>query len=395
MFPWSRFASGWSTLALCCCLALIGAACSPKPPLPNRETRRAVATGGMADDTARFLAGFPAHPGSPYTELEKSKAWRAHRLEMDAMWSPVETQWLPKMRAFQRAELSSQPILRSPVFYPFSGPDVLAMLALFPNHSLYVMVGLEPAGTLPQYKELEKADLERWLGSVREAVYSELHRSFFVTREMDRMFRGQVTDGLAVPILMLLARSHHQVLGLRYVRLDEAGKLVERPSNYKAPGRIGNKGIEIIFSRGQDAPPQSLYYFSVNLSDPRLRINPQFSRYLDSLGELTTFLKATSYMPHHREFSLIREEILQRSVAILQDDSGIPYRFLQQGPWRIQLYGSYEQPYGSFRYLKQDDLRAAYETGSAKPLGFRIGYGFGRVPSNLLLAIRTASRASR
>ena len=36
--------------------------------------------------------------------------------------------------------------------------------------------------------------------------------------------------------------------------------------------------------------------------------------------------KSTSYMLHRKEFSLIRNLVLDNSAAILQDDSGIPYR---------------------------------------------------------------------
>jgi hypothetical protein len=43
---------------------------------------------------------------------------------------------------------------------------------------------------------------------------------------------------------------------------------------------------------------------------------------------------------------------------------------------------------GSFRWLEKPDLRNVYMTQKPKPLPFRIGYGFGDVPSNLLFAAR-------
>ena len=58
------------------------------------------------------------------------------------------------------------------------------------------MVGLEPAGTLPGPKDFEKKNLEQYLDATRVSISSELDRSFFITRQMDRQFRGQVTDGL-------------------------------------------------------------------------------------------------------------------------------------------------------------------------------------------------------
>jgi hypothetical protein len=45
-----------------------------------------------------------------------------------------------------------------------------------------------------------------------------------------------VSDGLFLPILELLVRSHHTILGFRYIRLDDAGQIVERPAVYKSRG---------------------------------------------------------------------------------------------------------------------------------------------------------------
>jgi len=257
------------------------------------------------------------------------------------------------------------------------------------------MVGLEPAGTLPTRAQIEKKELPEYLSEIRNTVASELYRSFFVTRQMDRQFRGQVTDGLLVPILHLLVRTHNAVLGFRYVRLDEQGQVVDRAANYKAPGRIGNKGIEIEFRRDADQSVHDLYYFSVNLSDERLRDDRPFLTYIARLKGSTTLLKATSYMTHRPDFSIIRDEILANSAAILQDDSGIPYRYFQPGVWKVALYGDYRRPYGSFRWMEQPDLRKAYESGGAKPLALHMGYGYSRIASNLLLAGRQASITSR
>jgi hypothetical protein len=126
---------------------------------------------------------------------------------------------------------------------------------------------------------------------------------------------------------------------------------------------------------------------SVNLSDSRLRENQPFLGFLSSVQGSTTFLKATSYMTHKPEFSIIRDQVLAKSIAVLQDDSGIPYHFFA-APWHVQLYGTYDHPYGSFKWLQQPDLRKAYGTPGTKPLEFRIGYGYSKAPSNLLLARR-------
>jgi hypothetical protein len=85
------------------------------------------------------------------------------------------------MREFRTKELSGARIEKSLVFYPFSGPDALALAVFFPLNPIYVLVGLEPPGTLPAPGQLARKDLTRALAEVRNTVHSELYRSFFIT----------------------------------------------------------------------------------------------------------------------------------------------------------------------------------------------------------------------
>lgn len=342
-----------------------------------------------ADDVGRFVAGLPGKPGSPFASLEASEAWKSHGRLMGEAWRRAETSLINGLREFQKQELSVEPLLRSVVFYPFSGPDTLTVTYCFPQSPVYVMVGLEPSGTLPTLRQIEKKDLTSYLAALRETMASELGRSFFITRQMDKQFRGQVTDGLLLPILHSLVYTHNTILGFRYVRLDEDGQIIDRAPDYKAPTRYGNKGVEIEFRADADQSIHKLYYFTVNLADDRLAENKPFLTYLSRLKGTTTLLKATSYMTHRKEFSMIRDQMLANSGAVLQDDSGIPYRCFQPDTWRVQLYGDYDRPYGSFHYYQQPDLRKAYEAPGTKPLALHIGYGYSKIPSNLLLALRT------
>ena len=348
-----------------------------------------IAQSREADDLGRFIAGLPGKPGSPFAAIEASAAWKEHRRRLDEAWSKTGTELLGGLRQFHDRELSDAEIADSVVFYPFSGPDALMPTACFPHSPLYVMVALEPAGTLPSPAQIRRhKDLPRYLAAMRDSMDSVLSRSFFVTREMDRRFRGQVVDGLLQPILHLLVRTGHTVQGFRYVRLDGEGGIVERPLSWHAPGRIGNKGVDIEFRTDSDGSVHRLLYFSVNLSDSRLLEDKAFRAYAARLQGAVTLFKATSYMLHAPEFSIIREVALARSSAILQDDSGIPYRNFSPELWKVQLYGDYTRPYGSFRWREQPDLRKAYHDSPAKPLPMAVGYGYRKAASNLLLARR-------
>jgi len=390
-----RLGTSWKSVSLLASLLLFGCGQRPAPAVAKRAPAgepeapaETVPHGREADDTARFLAGLPATPGSAFSGWESSQAWQQHRQLLDALWANAEGKLIRGLREFQRNELAGPPFDRATVFYPFSGPDALTATVSFPRSPVYLMVALEPAGTLPSARQLARKPLAQYLGAVRTSLGSELGKSFFVTREMDRQFRGQVTDGLLVPILLLLVRTDHTVLGLRYVRLDEEGQIVERPPAVPVAGEFANKGVEIEFRSGNDRSTHKLYYFSVNLSNQRLSGNWGFLHYVTGIPGAVTMLKATSYMTHHPEFSMIRDLVVNHSAAVFQDDSGIPYRSFQPDQWVLQLYGEYTRPFGSFRWFEQADLRKAYLTGKVKPLPMRLGYGFGKVASNILLARR-------
>ena len=96
---------------------------------------------------------------------------------------------------------------------------------------------------------------------------------------------------------------------------------------------------------------------------------------------------------HHEACDIIRANILERSDLILQDDSGMPLRYLKPADWDVRLYGKYTKPITIFNYRSQADLRKAYEEpGRAKELKFPIGYGSNRGPSNMQLSVHKSAK---
>ena len=86
----------------------------------------------------------------------------------------------------------------------------------------------------------------------------------------------------------------------------------------------------------------------------------------------------------------MRSLILGQSTSILQDDSGMPFRFLRPPDWRVTLYGHYEKPVKDFNYGYQPDLARAYASGQPKPLPFSYGYHWKDGFSSVMFAVRSA-----
>lgn len=366
-----------SLVALPVAALLVVAACG------RREVTRSPVPPPSYNDTALFLAGLPGGLDSPYSRLERKAAWKHHADRLDRSWAKFQKALLSPARAFEARELSDRVPAGGFVFYPFSGPDVVYPFTLFPRGDTYVLVGLEPVGEQPVPSDYSDKNLESALRAWRVAAGSLLNRSFFITDEMERQLRGADAEGALPVILMLMARTGNRVLGARHTRLDAEGRLVSEMNPKRAAA------VEIIFRRARDERVARLYYFSRDLARG---MNPKsgFPEFLKRQGPARTFVKSGSYLLHSPRFRRLRRYVLEESSAILQDDTGIPFRMFHEHGWEIQLYGDYSPPGDPFRHRVQDDLAAAYDDPEReiRRLGFSLGYGAGRRSSSLILAAR-------
>jgi hypothetical protein len=79
---------------------------------------------------------------------------------------------------------------------------------------------------------------------------------------------------------------------------------------------------------------------------------------------------------------------LARSNAVLQDDSGIPFRCFTPGQWQVRCFGVYQNPIPLFSQYSQPDLRAACQNPPVPRLPFGCGYHYLPESANLQFAVR-------
>jgi hypothetical protein len=336
------------------------------------------------NDTARFLAGLPGRANGPFHQLEATRTWKNYSTEIAETWNQAQKDQFAAVDAFQQRELASLHTGGSFVFYPFSGPDVLYLSHFFPNGKKYVLAGLENVGTMKSPSEYNSKNLDRELNGWKQALGSIFNRTFFVTSEMDSEFHGRVANGLLPMILLLMVRSGDTIDGMRYGHFDEAGRFLADGAQW--PGK--HKGVEVSFHRGGEKGSRTLYYFSTNLSQ-EFETHPGFQRFLESQGTADTLVKSASFLLHWKMCSGLRSYMLAKSNLILEDDTGVPYRYFENADWRVRLFGGYSRPDRPFRREYQPDLADAFQDNSkVRELGFSLGYGSGRRPSSMILAER-------
>lgn len=337
------------------------------------------------DDQARFLAGMNV-VGSPLESLSQESAWQAHSREFQRAWSDLEERQLTPIRSWMPSNLGYIEADPSPLFYFFSGPDVLYSRTFYPNAKTYILCGREPVGGLPDVTALSSGSRSAALQNLRKALNAILSFSFFITADMKGDLTQTQLSGTLPVLYVFLARLGCHITGAELVMLNDAGEITKEKSR--------TPGVKITFqaSTGQT---QTLYYFTTDLSNYGIKDNPGFMAFCQKQGQGNAFVKAASYLMHLDEFSGARDFLLGSTRNIIQDDSGIPYRFFKPGGWVMGLYGNYAGPIPLFAQHSQSDLRAAFKSTPTTQLSFGVGYQWRPGVSSLVVgtAMRSVPKA--
>lgn len=344
------------------------------------------------NDIGKYVAGLSSPTTTIDSALLKNTAWLNFANTLNKNWSHLDSTRFEKMRSWQKSELAPQ-VKASTIFYPFAGADALNVLTLFPHAKNYIMVGLEPVGSLPNFSQKTTQDsLTRYFNSINQSLYSILNFSFFRTIAMASDFHKTELNGTLHINILFLERLGNSLIDIKYVNIKSDGTLQNYTSFEEArKDSLQNKGVEITFI-DKDSTEHTLYYFSSNLANDGIAKHPGLVKFADKHDSISTYLKSASYLMHKDYFSDIRTFILTRSKLVLQDDSGIPYNFFTtpENTWTIFHYGTYNGPIGLFSGFNQLDLKQAYGfTEKVKPLPFGIGYKYKLGESNLMLGIKS------
>jgi hypothetical protein len=375
------------------------------PPIPARPDTT------YSHDVAAYLAGQPVSQQSKLQPLTAQPAWQAFAADANKSWATYDATRTTKIETWAATELDSVRTASSTIFYPFSGPDLLNVVTMFPASKTYVLLGLEPVGSVPSASLLENPKL---YPAVKASLWSVLNFSFFRTNDMAVELNARsrkktpvknaldtiatvkptkevVLDGTLPLMLLFAARTGHQVQTVRYVQLDKEGQLLDADSTVaQKPSLKTVPGVEIVMLN-KDGVEQKVYYFSADISDWKMgTTNDAVIKYVQGLGELTTYVKSATYLMHKPYFSKVRNLILEHSNYILQDDSGIALKYFRPADWQLTYYGTYKRPINLFANHYQPAMTTAYAdtVHRPRPLPFGTGYNWRQNDSNLLLARR-------
>ncbi len=338
---------------------------------------------------ANLMSGI-SDSNSVFAGIQSSSDFQAFSKNFDKRWMNFDSSRLNSLRTFRENELSKVVTTSSTLFYPFSGPDILYSQTFFPNADKYVMIGLEPVGSLPEFKTENKDSLNTYFTKVNASLNAILKFSFFRTQSMKNDLKNREVDGTLHLLVLFLKRTGNQLCSAKPVSVDSMGNIsyIESFTALKKM-KTNTRGVEIKFTDVSNHP-KTLYYFSLNAADGGLKHNEGFVNYLKNMGTITTYLKGASYLMHKGYFSIVRDVILNQSEQVVQDDSGIAFHYYtdSNSKWTYNFYGQYLKPIPMFKEFYQKDLDSLYKQQGSKEIGFGIGYNFKDKNSNLMIATK-------
>jgi hypothetical protein len=188
---------------------------------------------------------------------------------------------------------------------------------------------------------------------LRQSLSTLLDAGYFVTKSM----RVDLSAGEARGTLPLL-----------YIQLAREGCRI-------TDVQVGKNQARIEFVAPSGTHRRTLFYYSTDLSNGPFGGGSPFAAAVHGSAPVTTYVKSASYLLHLDDFSRVRNFIMDVSGSIVEDDSGIPLRYLDPRRWQVRLYGNYTPPLNIFKEHYQPDLAAAYGSlRTRSPIDFGVGY---------------------
>lgn len=332
---------------------------------------------------AKFISGleFPVSYGSNSTE-----AWMAYAkgnadksIVLDARIGSKIRSWV----GTANLQVANEP---GTLFYPFAGGDFYYPNLFFPNQDTIIMIGLEPCGGIFNPDKEPKDTVARYLSALQRSMFFPHQLGFYRTLSMKDDFSNHLLNGTIHTVLFDMSHAGYSINYIKFFNLDNEGNPTGEVDAVDAKS-ANYKGYRIGYSKAGSGVKE-LIYFSQDASDGGLKAQPGVIRFMEKRGDVVTFFKAASYLMHYDRFSVVRNFVTKHAVRLLQDDSGLPYKYMVGNDFAVTLHGNYTQTLPMFKEEFQPDMKDAYAAQEKHPVPFMIGYTAPKNECNIQTAVR-------
>jgi hypothetical protein len=334
---------------------------------------------------SHFIAG--SEGGKGYKAAAQAD-WKAYSEQNAAKWKELQTKiGAPIEQWVKSAALEKNPEPGT-LFYPFAGGDYYYAHMFFPKQDTVIMIGLEPGGSIFNPDTLGAGKRTAYYESLQKSMFFPHWLGFFRTKSMAVDFNRGVLNGTLHTVLFYLARFDAKIHYIEHFDLDKTGKEINKLNGREMRRGTTRTAYRVGYSLPGSDKVKEVMYFSYDASNQNLAAKPHLLNWLKSRGKVVTFFKAASYLMHYDMFSTMREFVNKYTVRLLQDDSGLPYKFMQNNGFEVKLLGQYTRTIALFANEFQPELKKAYAAAKPAVLPFMIGYNAEFRECNLQSAVK-------
>lgn len=340
----------------------------------------------LLTETSRFIAGLPVQ--TLLNDQQSKDYYKQHADFAEASWKTTTDSMLVPVRNWCADKKIGDTRDSLLCFYPLSGPDFLFANTFFPQADNYIMLGLEPRGSMVDFRNLNDTEINKYLSGVRQSMKYLNSRGYFVTSHMSSDFTRAHLNGMLHMILYMMARTEHPIVDVYDVYIDSSG-LEHRLEKGMKAHNDAPLAIKIEFLSPDKTEKRNAYYFKLNASDEYLDKHPEFEKFVNAFGSRVSYMKSASCVLQNTPFSVMRKLVLQ-SDKVLQDDTGVPYKyFTADSTFNVTLYGTYSKTIDDLNWCMQPTLKKDLENSPEKGhLPYRISYNGNYGEGMMIWAVR-------
>lgn len=354
--------------------------------LKNTTINIDTSTYNYFNNISKFIAGEDLDENSVFFDHTQTYMYKVYKNSMNQSWERITKSRLTKMKEWYSEEIESDVNDSLNLFYPFSGPDIIHSFTFYPYAKNYFFVALENTGSFPEIERMNMSDVGTYLFNLNQSIKDVMLNSFFITKKMMTALKKDKVDGVLPILCLFISKTGNSIISYESLYMDESGNFSEdKDTKYITPC------VKIVFKKKDSEYVQTIYYFKQDLSDGQSLNKSKLFEFINSQGLFNTYTKAASYLMHHGNFSTIRDFIIDNSVTVLQDDTGIPNKYFDRKIWNEKLYGDYVKPISLFQMRDQPDLRAAFIKKRKGHLPFNMGYHVSTNKQHILFFYKVSS----
>jgi hypothetical protein len=309
-----------------------------------------------------FIKTVKAQSQSPQTDELLKTLLAINCPNFEEMVSNYQRKFVSKMTSWSSSHLSQAEYQTA--FYPFSGPDIVTVMSLYPKANYYVLV----ADQIPEYAFIHAPER---LSNASQAFECQMlqnfsRRGYYLTNDL--IGKNGPQPRFIKLLIYNLAFAGAKVKGVDILEITSAGLILVN-SNSQSP-----HGVRFTIET-KDGKATTVDYISANIADSGLEKKAHFVRAFSRKSSQVVLIKSASHLLQNSYFSIMKSILLENAKWITQDETGldiVPYA----ENFDLQLFGKFIAPNNLWAKSPSAQRLATYyqDHPSNLELPFKLGY---------------------